>query len=162
MNKIERPTALAGYDQDFALWSTEQARLLREGRFEAVDLENVAEEIESLGRSDKREIGNRIGVILLHLLKWEFQPSQRKPGWLLTLNEQRDQVSGLIAESPSLRHLPEEASRQSYAMARRKAAVETELPIKLFPLECPYAVDQILSLDFHPGEPWSREQLYRD
>jgi hypothetical protein len=69
MNKIERPNSLAGYEQDFARWSAEQAALLREGGFEFVDLENVAEEIESLGRSDRKEIRNRQEVLLRHLLK---------------------------------------------------------------------------------------------
>jgi hypothetical protein len=154
MNKIERPNSLAGYEQDFARWSAEQAALLREGRFEFVDLENVAEEIESLGRSDKREIRSRVGVVLLHLLKWEHQIEGRKPGWLLTLNEQREKIRELIVESPSLAQLPAEAIQPQFRLARMKAASETKLSISKFPSECPYSAEQVLSQEFLPGPVW--------
>lgn len=160
MNKIERARPLAGYDQDFARWSAEQAALLRQGRLEFLDIENVAEEIESLGRSDKREIASQVGVILLHLLKWEFQPEKRKPGWFLTLQEQRGQIGTLISESPSLKATLPKALVEEFALARLKAANETELPIRTFPVQCPYSVEDVTSRSFLPGEPWAEAAEY--
>lgn len=161
MNKVERIRPLATYESDFAQWSAEQAQLIREGQFEAVDLENVAEEIESLGRSDKREVGNRIGIVLLHLLKWEFQPSQRKPGWLLTLDEQRDQIAWLLSESPSLKAGVRTSIVDRFPLARRKAADETGVGLKALPIDCLYSIDDVLSQEFLPGEPWPLLDRYR-
>ena len=162
MNKIFRKSQLTPYEADYAQWCAEQGALLREGRLSDLDRENLAEEIESLGRSDKREIRSRVGVILLHLLKWEFQPQERKPGWLLTLDEQRNRARELVEESPSLKRVPGEAIVQEYPLARRKAAVETGLPLSEFPKECPYSVEKLLSLDFLPGPEWSREAAFWD
>lgn len=153
MNKVERPAPLAGYEEDFARWSAEQAALLRAGRFDAVDLENVAEEIESLGRSDRREIRNRQEVLLRHLLKWEFQPDKRKAGWRSTILEQRRQIKLLIEESPSLQAYPVSQLAWCYGLARSKAADEAGLPESMFPEECPYEARQILDEAFLPGSP---------
>lgn len=156
MNKIERLRPRAGYDQDFALWSAEQAELIRSGRFDAMDRDNIAEEIESLGRSDRREIATRLGVLLEHLLKWEHQPSKRKPGWRSTIREQRARILGLLEESPSLKGLPEKVLSQEYEFARARAADATSLPLKGFPLTCRYDLHAILDREFFPGEPWQR------
>jgi ribosomal protein L29 len=150
MNKVERPKPPAGYDQDFARWSAEQAALLRGGRFEFVDLENVAEEIESLGRSDRREIASRLKVLLAHLLKWRFQPAQRKPGWRSTIREQRHRILALIDESPSLAYYPAEVAAKEYDFARDQAADETGLALDAFPSEMPYAMSDVLDPDFLP------------
>lgn len=150
MNKVERPKPPAGYDQDFARWSAEQAALLRGGRFELVDLENVAEEIESLGRSDRREIASRLKVLIAHLLKWQFQPAQRKPGWRSTIREQRRGILTLIDESPSLKHYPSEVAAREYEFARQDAADETGLALDVFPSEMHYAMNDVLDPDFLP------------
>ena len=149
MNKID-PKHLAGYDEDFALWSAEQAALLREGRFDLLDVENVAEEIASLGRSEKHEIGNRIEVLLIHLLKWQRQPEHRSRSWASTIRNQRDAIADLLAESPSLRAYPAEVFAQRYPRARIKAAEETTIYLELFPSTCPYSVEQILDPAFLP------------
>ncbi len=151
MNKLERTPHLATYDSDFARWSEEQAALLRSGRFDAVDLENVAEEIESLGRSDKREIENRLKVLLVHLLKSQFQPEKMKPGWKSTIIEQRRRIRMLVKESPSLRSYPQLVLVAEYDFARREAADETGLPLKILPKTCPYSTEEILTLDFYPA-----------
>ena len=156
------PEADLLYERDFYAWTQRQAEKLRSRSHNDIDWETVAEEIESLGRSDRREIGNRIGVILLHLLKWEFQPGQRKPGWLITLTEQRSQVEKLLKESPSLFSLPDLSIQDEYPSARRKASAETEPAQSTFPEECPYSRGDVLSFDFLPGAPWSREEVYRD
>jgi Domain of unknown function DUF29 len=151
MNKHTPKHELATYDSDFHLWSQTQAAAIREGRFAEIDLENVAEEIESLGKSDKREIESRLEVLLLHLLKWQFQAQKRKNGWHGSMVEARLRVTGLIEESPSLKSFPEQKLVRSYAAARRRAAAETGLSIKRFPAECPYTLAEILDHDFLPG-----------
>ena len=106
MNKIFRKSQLTPYEADYAQWCAEQGALLREGRFVDLDRENLAEEIESLGRSDKREIESRLKVLLVHLLKSQFQPSKAKAGWKSTTIEQRRRLLKLIQESPESASLP--------------------------------------------------------
>ncbi len=160
MNKIERQ--LASYDHDFARWSAEQSELIRQGRFSEVDLENVAEEIASLGRSDRREIRNRLEVLLRHLLKWEFQPGKRKAGWRSTILDQRRQIKVLLKESPSLKRYPASQIAWCYDLARAKAVGETGLAESTFPGECAYAASQILDEEFLPGPPWTFGDLAAD
>ncbi|RUW58557.1 DUF29 domain-containing protein [Mesorhizobium sp. M7A.F.Ca.US.008.03.1.1] len=161
MNKIFRRQQLTPYDADYAQWCAEQGALLREGRLSDLDRENLAEEIESLGRSDKREIANRLGILLLHLLKWQFQAKMRKAGWLLTIREQRHQIGKLIDESPSLKAYPRTQIVSEFEFARLKAIDETGLPEKDFPIDCPYEIADVLNQDFFPGAPLLPEQLVR-
>src|SRR3954462_15812330 len=105
MGKHEKPEQPL-YERDFHAWTQEQAERLRARAHNDIDWANVAEEVESLGRSDRREISRRLGVLLVHLLKWQFQPSNRKTGWLSTIREQRHRIKGLIDESPSLKTYP--------------------------------------------------------
>ncbi|MGN6489320.1 MAG: DUF29 domain-containing protein [Devosia sp.] len=151
MNKID-PKRLAGYDEDLALWSAEQAALIRTGSFDRVDLENAAEEIESLGISIRHEIGSRLEVLLIHLLKWERQPEHRSRSWSSTIRGQREAILDLLEESPSLRPYPATQIAKRYSRAREKAAEETTVLLKNFPESCPYTIEQILDPDFLPGE----------
>src|SRR4051812_21961799 len=96
------------YEADFHRWSQEQGQALRAKRVSEVDWENVAEEIETLGRSDKRSIEANLAVVLLHLLKWQYQSDQRKGGWKSSILEHRVRLLKLIAESPSLRSYPDQ------------------------------------------------------
>ncbi|MCV3206463.1 DUF29 domain-containing protein [Mesorhizobium sp. YC-39] len=164
MNKIQiqRRHKSTPYEIDYAQWCAEQGALLREGRLSDLDRENLAEEIESLGRSDKREIESRLGTLLLHLLKWQFQAEKRKAGWLLTIREQRHQIKKLINESPSLKAYPRKQLASEFEFARLKAADETGLPEKDFPADCPYPIADVLDRDFFPGAPWSSDQLVRE
>jgi len=149
MNKIEtRPRS--GYDEDFALWSAEQAKLVRSGDFGRVDLANVAEEIESVGNSERYEIDSRMEVLLQHLLKWQFQPEKRKPGWKGSIVEQRIRIGRVIKRSPSLAGYPAENLQGSFVIGRYEAMRETGLPEEVFPANCPYAIEQILDPDFLP------------
>ena len=161
MGKHETPT-LPLYDHDFHAWTQDQAEKLRARIHNDIDWENVAEEIDSLGRSDKREISHRLGVLLLHLLKWQFQPLKRKPGWLSTIREQRHRIAGLIEDSPSLKAYPARQLKREYGFARQNAIDETGLPGSEFPISCPYTVANILDDLYFPGEPWSSEQLAQD
>ncbi|MCJ2060391.1 DUF29 domain-containing protein [Methylobacterium sp. J-048] len=141
------------YGTDLYLWSEQQSALLRAGRWSEIDELNVAEEIESLGGSQKSEIRSRLAVLILHLLKWEFQPEKRKYGWRTTIVEQRIRIDGLLDTSPSLRSWPDHVLQSAYRLAALGASSETRLPEKTFPKTCPYTVKQILDLAFYPGPP---------
>lgn len=151
MNKIDLKR-LAGYEEDFALWSAEQAALIRAGKFDRLDLENVAEEIESLGRSDRHAIRSRLAVLMMHLLKWERQPAERSRSWMSTIRGQRREILRLLKDSPSLKPFPGKVFEDEYPWAREKASEETTIFLHLFPETCPYTIEQILDPDFLPGE----------
>jgi hypothetical protein len=161
MGKHEQPT-LPLYERDFHAWTQEQAEKLRARAHNDIDWENAAEEIESLGRSDRREISRRLGVLLVHLLKWQFQPSNRKTGWLSTIREQRHRIKGLIDESPSLKTYPGRELSREFTLARQNAADETGLPEAEFPKTCPYTVGDVLNPAYFPGAPWSPDRIGRD
>ncbi len=144
------PRNSVAYDEDFFAWTQEQARLLRAGELADVDAENLAEEIESMGSSDRREIRNRLVVLLTHLLKWQYQPSHRSTSWRGTIIEQRQQIDQVVEDSPSLRLVAPEYLEKAFERARRVAAAETDLRDSVFPDECPYTPEQILSEDFLP------------
>jgi DNA-binding transcriptional regulator YdaS (Cro superfamily) len=142
--------ATSGYDHDYYAWLTRQAALLAERRFADLDLDNLIDEIQDLARSEKREIDNRLNVLLVHLLKWSHQPAQRSGGWASTIIEQRARLLKRLQESPSLRAYPGEVLDEEYAIARDKAAAETGLRAATFPKSCPYTIDQVLDPDFLP------------
>ena len=139
------------YDRDFCAWSEAQSRLLKARSTAQLDWDNLAEEIATLGRSERSEIRSRIRVILIHLLKWQFQPEGRNAGWAGSLLEQRDQLNETLSDSPSLRPYPQSVLKRQYRIARLKAAGETGLPVESFPLENPYSVSEVLDESFLPG-----------
>ena len=145
------PTSQSLYDADFHRWAEEQGRAIREQRLADIDWENVAEEIESLGRSDKRRIESNLNVILLHLLKWQFQPDRQKPGWRSSIAEHRARIGKLLRESPSLRSYPSQVLDEEYVIARMKAIDETGLADEQFPKTCPYTAAEVLDADFLPA-----------
>lgn len=151
MNKIFDRSQLTPYGVDYARWCEEQGALLRAGRLDVLDREHLAEEIESLGRSDRREIESRLKSLLMHLLKWEHQPEKRTPSWRTSIVEQRRQMAKVVKESPSLRNYDRSVLAEEYEYARAEAAEETGLAIERFPETCPYSLDQIRRLDFYPG-----------
>jgi Domain of unknown function DUF29 len=144
------PRNSVAYEDDFYAWTQEQARLLREGDLADLDTENLAEEIESMGRSVRRELRNRLAVLIMHLLKWSYQPAFRSRSWSSTIAEQRKQVLSLVDESPSLGSLLNRELATIYATALVKASSDTGLAEDSFPTECPYTPEQILSEDFLP------------
>ncbi|KQU02329.1 hypothetical protein ASG60_17790 [Methylobacterium sp. Leaf469] len=139
------------YDTDLYLWTQAQAALLRTSRRQDIDWHHLAEEIESVGGSQKSEIRNRLAILLQHLLRWEFQPEKRKYGWRASIVEQRLQIDGLVDVSPSLRSWPETVLAKSYRLARVRAADETGLPEATFPEVCPNFMAQLLDDGFYPG-----------
>ncbi|MBV8779340.1 MAG: DUF29 domain-containing protein [Alphaproteobacteria bacterium] len=146
------PRNSADYDDDFFAWTQEQARLLRTGELTQIDIDNVVEELESMGRSVRRELRSRLALLIMHLLKWQHQPVFRSRSWSGTVREQRAQIKELIDESPSLEPVLAEGLTSIYASAVRKAVLETGLSEISFPANCPYTPEQILSEDFLPED----------
>ena len=144
---MTRPRNAPAYEDDFVAWLEDQAGRARRGEIEGLDLENIAEELEGMARSDRREIRTRLTVLLLHLLKYVAQPRRRSSSWLATIGEQRTQITTVIGDSPSLRSFPESVLAQCYAEARSRAALETRLPESAFPERCPFE----LALALEPG-----------
>jgi Domain of unknown function DUF29 len=138
------------YETDFVAWTEQTVQLIRARQFEQVDWENVIEEIESLGRSDRRELKSRLEVLLQHLLKWKYQPNLQSGSWRNTIDEQRNRITDLLQESLSLKSYPEEVLTECYRRGRKAASNETELPLDMFPIECPYTITQVLDAEFLP------------
>ena len=141
---------MGAYEKDFYAWAIEQASLLRQGRLAEIDLENVAEEIESLGRSTKSELVNRLAVLMAHLLKWQMQPDYRGTSWRLTIEEQRDEVRSLLGDNPSLNATLEDSFERAFRKALRRAQRETGLGRQAFPPIMPWAQGQVLDEGFYP------------
>jgi hypothetical protein len=143
-------TTQASYDDDLVAWSAEQARLLREGRFELLDIAHLAEEIEDVGKSEQRELANRMALLLAHLLKWQRQTERRGASWQVTIRNQRRGIARRLAETPSLR--PRLASSgwwdAVWEDAVAQAAEETGLAD--FPETCPWSPQQVLSEHWLP------------
>ena len=144
------PRNAVTYDEDFYAWSMEQVELLRSGELSEIDAANIAEELESMGKNNRRELGSRMAVLLMHLLKWRYQPNRRSPSWATTVRDQRDEIEAILVDSPSLRPVVRDTLSAIYTRARRKAIGETGLPEATFPADCPFTPDQILAEDFLP------------
>lgn len=137
------------YESDFCQWTSEQATLLRAGMLSDIDFVNLAEEIESMGNSDRRSLGSYLRNIIMHLLKHVYQPSRRGTSWESSIALGRIEIATLIAESPSLKTKIMPAVEKVYPDARRLASRETGLPLSTFPETCPFTIDQILG-DYWP------------
>ena len=132
------------YERDFFAWSTEQAALLRAGNLSHADIAHIAEEIETLGRSEKRELVSRLTVLLLHLLKWRFQPARRGTSWQLSISTTRKRLADHLADNPSLKPMLPEAMTRAYSYARDDAAIETGIDLSTFPVDCPWTFEQAM------------------
>ena len=140
------------YDTDFYAWIQQQAKLLKHQEWEQLDLPNLIEEIESLGKQQRAELRNRLSVLIGHLLKWEYQVAKRSRSWLNTIRIQRIDLLQLLKDNPSLKPYLQEAIETIYPKGLALAAGETNLPLKIFPQSCPYTLAEILSDRFYPGE----------
>ncbi|MDF0553736.1 DUF29 domain-containing protein [Kamptonema sp. UHCC 0994] len=134
------------YKEDFYLWIQATAQHLKEGNFNQIDIPNLVEEIESMGRSEKREVKSRLIVLLMHLLKWEYQPDKRSQSWRSTITEQRICIEGLLEDSPSLQPLILEVFDDCYGKARQKAAEETGIKLNFLPKESPFTLEEVLKV----------------
>ena len=147
------------YETDYYAWSQEQANLLRHHQWNQLDLSNLIEEIESLGKQQRAELRNRLSVLIGHLLKWEYQPEQRSRSWLNTIRIQRIDTLELLEENPSLKPYLQEVLQKACIKGIALASGETNLPVKTFPQDCPYMLEDILSDCFYPGEPATDEMM---
>ncbi|MEH2008290.1 DUF29 domain-containing protein [Nostoc sp.] len=140
----------ATYTADFNLWIEHTAQLLRSHRWQEVDVEYLIEEVEGLGKSERRAIASQLTRLLLHLLKWQYQPQRRSDSWLDSITDSRTQIELAIEDSPSLKSYPTEQLEESYQRARCQAAKQTGMLISVFPQQCPYSLELVLDEDWLP------------
>ncbi len=148
-----RPSeAGTAYEDDFYTWTQEQGARLRAGDFAGLDLDNLAEEIESLGRTEFNSLVSAWRVILLHMLKWEHQPELRTRSWAISIHAHRNNAADVLKDNPGLKSRLAEGLERAYRGARLEAANETGLPLKTFPTACPYTREEMLARAF-PADP---------
>jgi len=140
------------YETDFYAWTQKQAEFLRDHAWSQLDLANLIEEIESLGKQQRAELRNRLCILIGHLLKWEYQSNRRSRSWLNTIRVQRMDTLELLAENPSLKAYLQECLQKAYQKGVLLAVGETNLPMKTFPPDCCYSLEEILRDHFYPGE----------
>ena len=138
----------AEYQRDFYSWLMEQARRVREGRWDAIDRENLAEEVESLGAEQFNKLESALRVLLTHILKWDHQPARRSRSWALSICEQRLELDDVLSDNPGLRPRIPEALARAYRKARVQAMKETRLKEARFPATCPYSFDEVVARKF--------------
>ncbi|HEY0488355.1 MAG TPA: DUF29 domain-containing protein [Telluria sp.] len=138
------------YEGDVVAWAYEQAALLRSGRLDRIDALNIAEEIEAVARSEKRELASRFAVLLCHLLKWQFQPARRSQSWQRTVRDQRTAIARVLAKMPSLTPLLDDEEWLSDAFNDAVGLASEQTGLEEFPDTCPWTIKQILAPDFLP------------
>ena len=134
---------IATYETDFYLWTQQQADLLRQGALAALDVENLIEEIESMGASDRRSLSSFLELVIMHLLKWQYQPERRGASWQTSISKGRNAIERTLEYSPSLKRQLSKMIIAEYRRARKEASLETGLPLTTFPDVCPFSVEQI-------------------
>lgn len=152
---LKPPRVESPYQADLCAWAEEQARLLRERRFDELDVPNLIDEVLSVGGSERHQIENRLDVLIGHLLKWMYQPGNRDSHWVGTILGQRKRIARVIQGSPSLKRYPAIVFEECYIAGRLLASKETGIDLMLFPEQPPFSLDQVLDLDFMPREPSS-------
>ena len=141
------------YQRDYYGWIQHNVHAIREGRFKEVDWPNVAEELEDMGKSERRAVRSQLARLVAHLLKWSYEPEARRlseNSWRATIEDARDSMRELVKESPSFQpQLPDFLS-SAYRSALAQVVAETNLPKKTFPAACPWTLEQVLDDDFWP------------
>jgi hypothetical protein len=138
------------YDEDLCLWSETTAKLLEQKRFDEIDLEHLAEELHDVGKSERRTLRSQLERMMLHLLKWKYQPIMRTSSWRCSIQEGRRSIDQTVSDSPSLKRLVPDMIEQGYPYSREAAIAETGLPATMFPKECPFELNEILDYRFFP------------
>ncbi|MDP2904474.1 MAG: DUF29 domain-containing protein [Methylovulum sp.] len=140
------------YEQDIVAWANEQAWLIRHKKFELLDIEHLAEEIEDVGKSEQRELANRMAVLLCHLLKWQYQPARQGASWQATIKTQRERIKRRLNKTPSLNHCLKDSEwwADAWDDARDATTKETGVSYEKFPEKCPWLVEDILSDNWVP------------
>lgn len=140
------------YDQDYYLWIEKTVEQLSNNQFQEIDLQNLIAELESMGRSEKRSVQSNLTVLLMHLLKYKYQPNKRSRSWRSTIVEHRRRLLILFKDSPSLKGYGQEIFAECYQDARQDGATETQLKISVFPDECPFNLEVVLRVDYLADE----------
>jgi hypothetical protein len=138
------------YDRDYFLWLETTIADLRERKLAQIDYENLIEELEDMGKSQKQALKSNLRILLMHLLKWKYQPSRRSPSWRSTIREHRTRLEDAFSDSPSLKRYFEEVMPECYQKARELAADETGLPENTFPFDCPFSIENIFDSKYLP------------
>lgn len=138
------------YQTDYYGWTVEQAELLKTGNWQKIDVENLIDEVESMGRSEKRSLESRLIVLITHLLKWQYQPVRRGKSWELTIKGQRVNCLDVLDDNPSLKSKLDELFIKAYYRAKLEAAKETGLDEDYFPEACPYTLTQLFDSKYYP------------
>jgi len=146
-------TATSLYETDFYGWTQQQSRLLHAGDIAGLDFDNILEEIEAMGRAEKRSLRSRLAVLLLHLLQWQYQPQRRGTSWRLTIIGQRTAIHHLLEDSPGLKHLLDERLKGAWDDALKAAEAETGMARGQFPPRCPWDFAAIMDDGFWPEAP---------
>ena len=140
----------SSYESDVVVWAQEQARMLRARQFSLLDIEHIAEEIEDVGKSEKRELRNRMSLLLAHLLKWQYQPERRGNSWRRTIKEQRKAILDCLDETPSLKPDMQDPQWRERVWADAISAVLKEVELDNLPENCPWFISEILQFEFYP------------
>ncbi|MDJ0573571.1 MAG: DUF29 domain-containing protein [Xenococcaceae cyanobacterium MO_234.B1] len=138
------------YDQDYYLWLKNTAKLIQEGKFSEIDTVNLVEEIEDMGKREKRSVESNLVILLLHLLKYQYQPSKQSNSWKASIREHRRRLKKTFRDSPSLKRCFEQVFTECYQDAREQASDETGLPLDTFPSESLFTPTQVLNPDYLP------------
>jgi len=141
------------YETDFYGWIQQQADSMRSRNLAKLDFDNLIEEIESMGKSQQRALESRLEILLLHLLKWQFQPHRRTPSWKYSIREQRLRIADHLLKNPSLKTKIAEAQASAYRYALLGAAEETGIDESSFPTQCPWTFEQMMDAQFWPEMP---------
>lgn len=149
--QLDAKAVAALYDTDLYAWANANAELLRQGKYQQIDVGHLIEEIEDMGKSQQHAIASHLRNLLMHLLKWHFQPAKQSNSWKFTIRNARQEIEDLLNENPSLTDLPATTLQRTYTKARQLAADETGLATTTFPVDCPYGVEQVLAADWLPS-----------
>ncbi|HET8789606.1 MAG TPA: DUF29 domain-containing protein [Modicisalibacter sp.] len=133
------------YDRDAYAWALEQASLLRAGKLDQIDIEHIAEEIESVGKSERRALTSQLTRLFMHLLKWDHQPERRSRSWGISIIDAQKKTARILDDNPSLQASLDEIVAEAYEDARRAAAIETEIELEAFPTEPLYSFEEAMS-----------------
>ncbi len=150
MNRIDKKRQPVSYEKDFALWSAEQAALIRSGKLDQIDIENIAEEVESLAREERRKIDAHLQATLMQMMRWRYQSEYRCGKWESDLLTYRERILDIVETSPSLASYPAEALPDEYRIARQWSSIETTIPFESLPSDCPFSIEQVLDTSFLP------------
>jgi predicted DNA-binding ribbon-helix-helix protein len=140
------------YEEDAYTWALEQCALLEAGQFDRLDIANLLDEVGDVARREFDKLVSALRVLMQHLLKWDHQPERRSRSWVLSIAEQREQISAVLEDNPGLKSRQDEAARRAYRQGRLGAAKETDLPLDVFPAECPYSWDDLMRREI-PQDP---------